>query len=240
MPKLNLTSTTRVLVLTGAGISAESGVPTFRGSGGLWEGRDVTDLASPEGFDADPALVWRFYGERRAKRKTVAPNPGHHALVNLEQQLGERFLLATQNVDGLHHEAGSRRMLAIHGELLRSRCEKCEVPFDDDRTYLGEPIPLCTACGARVRPHIVWFGENLDPAHLEQVDQFIADSKGEDLVFLAIGTSGAVWPAAGFVDAVSRRGGRTWLIDLNPSPDQASRFDEVVRGKSGEVLPTLW
>src|SRR5256885_14362760 len=119
---------THVLVLTGAGISAESGVPTFRGSGGLWEGRDVTELASLQGFDADPALVWRFYGERREKRRAVKPNPGHHALVKLEEALGDRFLLATQNVDGLHREAGSRRMGAIHGEVVESKGVRCARP----------------------------------------------------------------------------------------------------------------
>jgi NAD-dependent deacetylase len=232
-----LTPETHVLVLTGAGISAESGVPTFRGIGGLWEGKDVTRLASPEGFDEDPQTVWRFYSERRRKRLTVKPNPGHVALVKLEQQLGERFLLATQNVDGLHREAGSRRMVSIHGELMETKCERCQRPFADEKTY-DDAVPRCPDCGARLRPHVVWFGESLDPSHLERVDAFISGARS--LVFFAVGTSGAVWPAAGFVDAVRRRRGQTWLVDLKPSADYAARFDVVLEGKSGELLPQLW
>jgi NAD-dependent deacetylase len=227
---------TSVLVLTGAGISAESGVPTFRGIGGLWEGKDVTRLASPEGFDEDPQQVWRFYSERREKRRAVHPNPGHHALVKLEGLLGDRFLLATQNVDGLHREAGSRRMVSIHGELMETKCERCLRPFADDKTYAE--VPKCPDCGARLRPNVVWFGEMLDPSHLERVSRFIEDAK--QLVFFAVGTSGAVWPAAGFVDAVRRRRGQTWLVDLQPSDDYAARFDVVLAGKSGELLPQLW
>ncbi len=229
---------TSVLVLTGAGISAESGVPTFRGTGGLWEGKDVMRLASQEGFDEDAQTVWRFYSERRAKRRTVKPNPGHLALVKLERLLGDRFLLATQNVDGLHREAGSRRQVSLHGELMETRCERCEKPFVDERTYLGEPVPTCATCGGRLRPNIVWFGEMLDPAHLERVEAFMADAK--ELLFIAVGTSGAVWPAAGFVDAVRRRRGQTWLVDVAPNPDYAERFDVVLTGKSGELLPQLW
>jgi NAD-dependent deacetylase len=237
MQRPDITQSTSVLVLTGAGISAESGVPTFRGIGGLWEGKDVTRLASPEGFDEDPKTVWRFYSERREQRRAVQPNPGHHALVKLEQQLGERYLLATQNVDGLHREAGSRRMVSIHGELMETKCEKCLTPFADDKSYRDE-VPKCPDCGARLRPNVVWFGEMLDPAHLGRVDRFIAGAK--ELLFFAVGTSGAVWPAAGFVDAVRRRRGQTWLVDLKPGDDYAARFDVVLAGKSGELLPQLW
>jgi len=233
-----LTDETSVLVLTGAGISAESGVPTFRGAGGLWEGQDVTRLASPEGFDADSQAVWRFYSERRERRCAVKPNPGHAALVALEQRLGDRFLLATQNVDGLHREAGSRRVVSIHGELMETKCERCQKPFADEKSYRGEEVPRCPDCGARLRPNIVWFGEMLDPAHLARVERFIAEAKA--LLFFAVGTSGAVWPAAGFVDAVRHRGGQSWLVDLQPAPDYAARFDVVLAGKSGELLPALW
>ncbi|MBX7101907.1 MAG: NAD-dependent deacylase [Myxococcaceae bacterium] len=238
MTPLPLRPDSRVLVLTGAGISAESGVPTFRGAGGLWEGHPVTEVASPEGFDADPALVWRFYGERRQARKTVAPNPGHRALVALEHALGDRFLLATQNVDGLHREAGSQRVLAIHGELFESKCERCRVPFPDERTYLGEPVPVCPTCGQRIRVNVVWFGEMLDPKHLRQIDRFIAEA-GNRLVFLAVGTSGLVYPAAGLVDSAKQVGGTTVLVDLAPNREHARRFDRVEVGKSGEVLPRL-
>lgn len=236
---MKLTSESRVLVLTGAGVSAESGVPTFRGMNGLWEGHRVEEVASPEGFAVDPQLVWKFYSLRREGAAKVHPNPGHEAIAALEQRLGERFLLATQNVDGLHARAGSRRMLAIHGELFQSRCERCNVPFDDAKTYFGPPLPRCEKCAGAVRPHIVWFGETLDPSHLEQVDEFIAEA-GARLVFVAVGTSGQVYPAAGLVDAARSVGGKTWLVDAAPSEDYAARFDEVVRGKSGEVLPRLF
>jgi NAD-dependent deacetylase len=229
---------TRVLVLTGAGVSQESGVPTFRGADGLWEGHRFEDVASPQGFEADPELVWRFYGQRRAAAGTVHPNPGHLALAALEARLGDRFLLATQNVDGLHARAGSRRLVAIHGELFQSRCVRCETPFADVRTYLGEPLPRCEDCGSLLRPHIVWFGELLDPEHLERIEQFIA-AAGKDLLFLAAGTSGNVWPAAGLVDAARAVGGATWLVDLAPDAGQAARYHHVARGKSGELLPRL-
>jgi NAD-dependent deacetylase len=238
MKPLELSEKSRVLVLTGAGISAESGVPTFRGMGGLWEGHPVERVASPEGFAADPALVWRFYRERRRAAKAVQPNPGHTALVELERRLGDRFLLATQNVDGLHARAGSVRQVALHGELMKSRCVRCAEPFDDGDDEVMAPLPRCARCGAAVRPHIVWFGEMLDPAHLERVSAFI-EHAGEALVFLAVGTSGNVYPAAGFVDVARAQGGETWLVDLEPSPDFAARFDEVLRGKSGALLPAL-
>jgi NAD-dependent deacetylase len=238
MKPLELSADSRVLVLTGAGISAESGVPTFRGMGGLWEGHPVERVASPEGFARDPALVWRFYRERRRAAKAVQPNPGHFALVELERRLGGRFLLATQNVDGLHARAGSARAVALHGELMKSRCVRCAEPFDDEDDDVAAPLPRCTRCGEAVRPHIVWFGELLDPAHLERVSEFIDEAQGR-LVFLAVGTSGNVYPAAGFVDVARAQGGQTWLVDLEPSADFAARFDEVLRGKSGALLPKL-
>lgn len=238
MKRPTIDEQTRVLVLTGAGVSAESGVPTFRGSDGLWEGHRVEDVASPEGFAADPLLVWRFYSLRREGAAKVQPNPGHLALARLEERLGDRFLLATQNVDGLHARAGSRRLLAIHGELFESRCERCAEPFTDTKQYLEPPLPRCPTCRGAIRPNIVWFGELLDPAHLRQVGHFI-EAAGERLLFFAVGTSGQVYPAAGLVDAARAVGGETWLVDLSPSDEQASRFDHVVRGKSGEVLPAL-
>ncbi|MGV3619364.1 MAG: SIR2 family NAD-dependent protein deacylase [Archangium sp.] len=237
--RLNLNEESRVLVLTGAGVSAESGVPTFRDSNGLWENHDVTDVASPEGFERDPSLVWRFYSQRREGAAKVHPNAGHVALAQLEQQLGSRFLLATQNVDGLHARAGSKRMIAIHGELFETRCVSCAEPFADTKTYFDAPMPSCTTCQSALRPNIVWFGEMLDPAHLKQVGRFIEEA-GRHLVFMAIGTSGMVFPAAGFVDAARAVGGKTWLVDAAPSAEFAARFDEVVVGKSGEVLPELF
>jgi NAD-dependent deacetylase len=237
-PSLSLTADSKVLVLTGAGVSAESGVPTFRGIGGLWEGRRVEEVASPEGFDADPELVWRFYSLRRESAAAVSPNPGHHALAKLEASLGARFLLATQNVDGLHARAGSKRMIAMHGELFKTRCERCATPFDDQKSY-HDAVPTCPDCGGRLRPHIVWFGEMLNPAHLEELGDFIS-AAGRHLVFFAIGTSGQVYPAAGLVDAARAVGGQCWLVDVDPTDGYARRFDHVVRGPSGEVLPRLF
>lgn len=238
MEQLKLDEESRVLVLTGAGVSAESGVPTFRGMNGLWEGNRVEDVASEAGLKKDPQLVWRFYSLRREGAAKVQPNPGHVALAQLEKRMGARFLLATQNVDGLHARAGSRRMIPIHGELFMSRCERCNEPFPDSRTYFSPPLPTCPTCKSRVRPHIVWFGELLNPAHLEQIGAFIEDA-GARLVFIAVGTSGQVYPAAGLVDAARAVGGKTWLIDADPEEDYAVRFDHVIKGKSGEVLPGL-
>lgn len=234
-----LEESSHVLILTGAGVSAESGVPTFRGMDGLWEGNSIQAVASPHGFDADSELVWRFYSLRREAGRTVKPNPGHHAIAALEAQLGDRFLLATQNVDNLHQAAASKRVIPMHGELYKSRCENCNTPFDDASTYVKPPLPTCGDCGGRIRPHIVWFGEGLERSHLDRIDRFIRRA-GEDLVFLAVGTSGLVYPAAGLVDVANAAGGETWLVDLNPAPEAHARYDHVLQGKSGEVLPTLF
>ena len=238
--RLPIDDETSVLVLTGAGVSAESGIPTFRDAGGLWEHYSIEEVASPEGFARDPALVWRFYSERRRKALTCAPNPGHHALAELETRLGDRFLLATQNVDGLHRRAGNVRLVEIHGNLFRTRCSRCSLPAYFDETEHGEP-PTCAACARQgrksfLRPDIVWFGEMLDPGHLEQVGRFMADARR--LVFLAAGTSGAVWPAAGFVNAAHGHGGSTWLVNAEAS-ENAAQFDHFIQGRSGEVLPGL-
>ncbi|MFI5184880.1 MAG: NAD-dependent deacetylase [Vicinamibacteria bacterium] len=235
---------TRVLVLTGAGVSAESGIPTFRAAGGLWESHPVERVASPEGFHDDPELVWRFYSERRRKAKACEPNPGHRALVALEERLGDRFLLVTQNVDELHRRAGSRRLVEIHGRLFQSRCSHCgAAPFDDERAYDQGIPPLCDTCSGEgrvglLRPHIVWFGEMLDPAHLLRVETFMAEARTHRFVFLAAGTSGAVFPAAAFVDRARLHGAETWLVNAEPA-ENADRFHHFVQGKSGEVLPAL-
>lgn len=228
---------TFVLVLTGAGVSAESGVPTFRGAGGLWNSRRFEELASPEGFIKDPALVWQFYSERREKAKTVAPNPGHEAIAALEQKLGERFLLATQNVDGLHRRAGNRNLVELHGHLFTSRCWDCErQPFADETVYPAGTVPKCDECGGKLRPHIVWFGEMLDPRDLDRVGGFMREASGRKFLFVAAGTSGAVYPAAGVVDLARRAGADTWLVNADPA-DNGSRFHHFEQGKSGEVLP---
>ncbi len=143
---------TYLLVLTGAGVSAESGVPTFRDANGLWEKYPVERVASPEGFRADPALVWRFYSERRARAKGVVPNDGHRAIARIEQRLGDRFLLVTQNVDGLHRQAGSQRVVEMHGNLFRTRCSRCDrSPFEDTKAYEAGTVPLCDVCSSQPR-----------------------------------------------------------------------------------------
>lgn len=229
---------TYVLVLTGAGVSAESGVPTFRGAGGLWENRRFEELASPEGFAADPATVWRFYAWRREVAERCRANPGHHALAALERRLGDRFLLVTQNVDGLHREAGNERVLEFHGNLFMTRCADCERPPVEDRSRPTDGAPSCDECGGRLRPHIVWFGEALDHAHFATIESFFRAAVGHPFVFLAAGTSGAVFPAAGLVDAARGAGADTWLINAEPA-DNGHRFHHFLQGRSGEVLPKL-
>jgi len=236
---------THVLVLTGAGVSAESGVPTFRDANGLWENHRVEDVASPEGFARDAALVWRFYSERRAAAEKVAPNPGHDALVALEARLGDRFLLATQNVDGLHLRAGSQRVVEMHGNLFTTRCAGCDrKPFDDHRVYTRDALPYCEVCEAAgrnslLRPHIVWFGEMLNPDDLRRIRDFMRAADGHRFIFLAAGTSGVVYPAAGMVDQARECGAETWLINLEV-PANRSRFRYGVEGRSGEILPRLF
>jgi NAD-dependent deacetylase len=234
---------TRVLVVTGAGISAESGLATFRGAAGLWEGQRVEDVATPRGFAADPALVWRFYSGRRAAALASRPNAAHRALTALERQIGDRFLLVTQNVDGLHRRAGSERLVEIHGSLFRTRCSRCSRPPFADEALHESGVPSCERCAAEgrrayLRPDIVWFDELLDGDHLRQVEAFAETGPGERLVFVAVGTSGNVWPVAGFVDLAAAAGGETWLVNLDPAQNDW-RFDHLVRGPAGEVLPAV-
>lgn len=201
---------------------AESGLPTFRDANGLWENHRFEDVASPEGFDRDPALVWRFYSGRRAAARGCLPNAGHRALVDLEQRLGDRFLLVTQNVDGLHLCAGSQRVIQLHGNLMTSRCTHCDrPPFPDERLYEGS-LPECLECLKRgrkalLRPHIVWFGEPLFPGDLVRVEAFLRRGQAEGLLFLAIGTSGVVYPAAGLVNLAKAHGADTWLVNAEVS-----------------------
>lgn len=241
--RIRIDDETRVLVMTGAGISAESGLATFRGAGGLWEGHRVEDVATPEGFAADPGLVWRFYSARRSAALAARPNPAHRALAALERRLGDRFLLVTQNVDGLHRRAGSDRLIEIHGSLFRTRCSRCARPAFADETLHEGDIPACERCARRgraahLRPDIVWFGELLDSGHLDRVESFATAGPGPRFVFVAVGTSGNVWPVAGFVDLAAAAGGETWLVNLDPAQNDW-RFDHVVLGPAGAVLPGL-
>jgi NAD-dependent deacetylase len=242
--KLRIDGDTRLLVLTGAGVSAESGVPTFRDANGLWESHPIEKVATPEGFEDDPRLVWRFYSERRRKAKGVRPNPGHVALAEAEARMGDRFLLVTQNVDGLHRRAGSLRLVEIHGSLFETRCSLCKrEAFADDREYLGDPPP-CDEClprgrGGLLRPAVVWFGEVLDPMRLHQISVFVEEARAGRLVFLAVGTSGLVYPAAGLVLQARAAGATAWLVNADP-PDNARAFHHFVQGPSGRVLPELF
>jgi NAD-dependent deacetylase len=248
MTPLALDANTHLLVLTGAGISAESGVPTFRDAGGLWEGHAFEDVASPRGFQDDPVLVWKFYSQRRAGLASVAPNPAHHALVEVERELGDRFLLVTQNVDGLHPAAGSQRMVEMHGNICRSRCTSCRRPAFEDRTaYRDGLVPMCGLCKeqgteALLRPDVVWFGEAIPHGVLSRIDDFVHQARsraGSALRFLAVGTSGVVYPAAALVDVAKRAGGKSWLVNAE-RPANVSSFDEVVIGPAGKVLPELF
>lgn len=224
----------RILVLSGAGLSAESGLDTFRGAGGLWRNHRATDLATPEAFARDPDLVWAFYEARRAAAFDVEPNPGHHALALLEERLGDGLLHLTQNVDGLIAAAGARRALEIHGSLRQVRCSRgCSEPFEDLRRPFPHPA-VCDGCGSLLRPAVVWFGEGLDPDHLDRGFAFGARAE----VVLVVGTSGQVEPAASLAREAARHGAA--LIDVNPEPSLlASHATEVLTGPAGAVLPRL-
>lgn len=226
-----LTKARAVLVLTGAGISAESGVPTFRGPEGLWRQFRPEDLATPDAFARDPKLVWEWYAWRREKIAPLAPNAAHRALARLEERVPE-FLLATQNVDGLHQVAGSRRLLELHGSLWQVRCVRCGAGRQD-RAPLPELPPRC-ACGGLLRPGVVWFGEALPEAAIEQA--FGAARKAE--VVLVIGTSSLVYPAAALPQVGEENG--AFVIEVNPEETPLSRSADVsLRGKAAEVVPSL-
>jgi NAD-dependent deacetylase len=225
----------RVCVLTGAGVSAESGVPTFRASDGLWEGHRIEDVASPFGWERNPRLVWDFYNARRANVAKVKPNPGHHALVKLEERWGNRFTLVTQNVDGLHLVAGSKNVLEIHGSLYRTRCTACREVHDQGLAPLPE-LPECH-CGALLRPDIVWFHEML-PTNVWEAAQ---EAAAECDVLLVVGTSAVVHPAASLIPiAQQTRSPGATVIEVNLTETEASRLADVgLYGPSGQVLPKL-
>ncbi len=222
----------RLFILTGAGVSAESGIPTFRGVGGIWRNYRIEEVASPDAWKRDPRLVWEFYSMRRRVAASKKPNPAHFALTKLEEKLKDRLFLCTQNVDNLHEQAGSKNAIHMHGELFKSRCDICDrPPFFDENTYESPAdIPRCN-CGGLIRPHICWFGEI--PFELEKVSTAL----DRCTLFMAIGTSGVVEPAASFVRHVKHQA-RT--IYVGPEePANASSFTECHVGKAGEVLPEL-
>jgi NAD-dependent deacetylase len=235
LDKISIAPDDRVFVLTGAGISAESGLPTFRAEDGLWAGYRVEDVCTPDAWQRDPAGVWAFYSARRESGQKAKPNPAHVALAELEAKLGDRYFLCTQNVDDLHERAGSERLLHMHGELARSRCEReCGRPAIEDETVyrnLAE-VGRC-ACGGRLRPHIVFFGEM--PLEMERIEKEISNTT----LMLVVGTSGSVYPAANFVHWARQAGART--VYIGPEyPLNTHAFTNVVLGKAGEVMPRLF
>lgn len=221
-----------VAVLTGAGVSAESGVPVFRGTGGLWKQYRPEDLATPEAFARDPKLVWEWYDWRRCRIAEAQPNAAHFALVRMEERK-PRFGLITQNVDGLHERAGSRRLFKLHGDIWTLRCVRCGRETRDFRAPLPELPPRCE-CGGLLRPGVVWFGETLPTDAWRGAEETILRA---DLL-LVVGTSALVYPAAGLIGMAKSAGARAVEINLDETP--ASRYvDLAVRGKAGEILPQI-
>lgn len=223
----------RVVALTGAGVSQESGLRTFRDAQtGLWAQHRPEDLASLEAFRRDPKLVWDWYAWRREALKGVRPNPGHYALVEMARQLGH-FTLITQNVDGLHRMAGSQHVIELHGNIQRVRCAECRT-FAEDWNENGDEVPRCAVCGGLLRPDVVWFGESLPRAELEAA---VAAARTCE-VFFSIGTSGVVQPAASLGFAAHNRGAAVVEINAEPTP-LTPKADFVLHGKSGVILPAL-
>ena len=219
-----------IVILTGAGISADSGLATFRGADGLWEGHRVEDVATPEAYRRDPALVHQFYDARRARLGEVEPNAAHHALARLDAEWRGELLIVTQNVDDLHERVGAKRLIHMHGELSSGWCLACDDRFPwQGPMGEGASCPACQVTG-QVRPDIVWFGEM--PYEMERIERAL---QAADL-FVSIGTSGAVYPAAGFVQTASYCGAR--CIEMNLEPSQGSIFfDESRMGRASDLVP---
>jgi NAD-dependent deacetylase len=221
-----------VAVLTGAGISAESGVPTFRGEGGLWREYRAEDLATPEAFARDPKLVWEWYDWRRGIIAQAQPNSAHRALVRLEIRK-PRFTLITQNVDGLHDLAGNGKILKLHGDIWRMRCTECGANFPNRRVPLPKVPPHC-ACGGMARPGVVWFGEPLPEGIMREAEH----AAGGAEVFLVVGTSAVVYPAAGLIPYAKQAGAK--VIEVNAEATAATAIvDCALHGRAGELLPQL-
>ncbi|MDR2400800.1 MAG: NAD-dependent deacylase [Deferribacteraceae bacterium] len=218
-----------IVILTGAGISAESGIATFRDGGGLWSSHKVEDVATLNGYRRNPALVHDFYNSRRRELKNVSPNPAHIALAELEENHPGSVVIVTQNVDDLHERAGTKNLLHMHGELLSIRCEACGYKFKSGTDFSIESVcPKCSKKGV-LRPDIVWFGEV--PMHLEKIELLLISAD----LFISIGTSGAVYPAAGFV-SIARNSAHTVEINIEASIT-ASLFHEQIAGKAGKAVP---
>ncbi len=227
-----LSAARSVTVLTGAGISADSGVPTFRGADGLWRHYRAEDLATPEAFARDPRLVWEWYNWRRELIATKRPNAAHEAVASMEQRF-DHFWLITQNVDGLHRDAGSRQLSEIHGNIWKVRCTACHRIVENRDVPLAI-LPLCRSCGGLLRPHIVWFGESLDEEDLERSAAALQSSD----VCLIVGTSGLVYPAAGF-GAMAKQAG-AFIVEINlDSTLHSSLADATLQGRARDLVPLL-
>jgi NAD-dependent deacetylase len=222
-----------VLVLTGAGVSQESGITTFRDPGGLWEGVDPARVATPSAFAADPEFVWRFYDARRSRAAAAHPNPAHLAIAALEAT-GRPFLLATQNVDGLHERAGSRALVRLHGTLWRLRCTRCGNEHEDLRPSLAPLPPACAGCNGLLRPAVVWFDEPLPWLEFARAER----AAGEAELVLVVGTSSLVHPAASLPAQAIARG--AYVVEINPETTPLSAaVSERLAGPAGIVLPAL-
>ncbi|PZC75979.1 hypothetical protein B5X24_HaOG205272 [Helicoverpa armigera] len=258
MPKFKeaLKSAKEVVILSGAGISAESGIPTFRGAGGFWRKYQAANLATPGAFRTSPSLVWEFYHYRREVAAKAQPNPGHIAIAQYEAKYGtdKTITVITQNVDGLHVRAGTKNLIELHGNLYKTRCTKCkEVLVNNDSpicealegrgapdaTVVGSDIPVkslphCkkTGCGGLLRPHIVWFGENLDPAVMDKAQAAMATCD----ICLVVGTSSVVYPAAMFAPQAAARGAIVAEFNIEPTP-ATSDFHYYFEGPCGTTLP---
>ena len=239
---LGINSSTNVLIITGAGVSAESGVPTFRDAGGLWMGHNIEDVASPAGFDENPDLVWKFYSERRKGVIAARPNAAHRAIAALEPMLTDNFLLVTQNVDDLHERAGSKNIVKLHGDLLRTRCSNglCDNFHSAPSTLMPSSAPRCPKCGCHERPDVVWFGEGLSDDSCDRVFRFIKQARDSMSRFLCIvvGTSGVVYPASSYAGIAKAAGAETVLVNLEVT-DQVDDFDRFYCGKATDILPGL-
>lgn len=234
MPDERRTFVEPIVVLTGSGVSAESGVPTFRGEGGLWESYRAHDLATPAAFRSDPELVWRFYAWRRQLVRGCKPNRGHAVLAEIERH-SQQFTMITQNIDGLHQRAGSQQLIEIHGSLWRLRCPQCGQRWRDLAVPFEQLPPHCPECDSIARPDVVWFGEALDPKLLETS----MEAAGRAGTFLVVGTSGLVHPAAGLPLLAKRAGAHLIEFNLEETPLTA-RADEVWQGPASSQLTAWW
>ncbi|CZF79345.1 Sir2 family NAD+-dependent deacetylase [Grimontia marina] len=222
-----------IVILTGAGISAESGIRTFRAQDGLWEEHHIEDVATPEGFARNPALVQTFYNQRRRQLQSgVAPNPAHEALAKLERELEGSVIIVTQNIDNLHERAGSENIIHMHGELLKARCSGSNQVLDWKDDIMVDELCHCCQIPSSMRPHVVWFGEM--PLDMDKIHTALVEAD----LFISIGTSGSVYPAAGFVHEAAINGAKTIEVNLEPSAVE-SEFDEKRYGKASVLVPEL-